>query len=320
MIQEYILKKLPMNRSLQYNISLASDDECVVRTGIVKADDKVDSFLHAVLSGYSREYFDLDNPDRNLFLKKFKRTLLTYPKPELNTLVKTALQEVYHFVENYKDPSKVAITNKAAGKVICDIISKDMSFYLLILKEVLPYKSVKKLLSSNKETLQLNVTEYLLEVDTLAKVERNKFNVIKTKLLNLLNELYSKSQEYYTKADIEPNLNNPEFIEVLRAKLERNIFVIDNDTKLPILIENQTELKYDYSKSIVVLKIDDSFEILGKLFERNRIKRDLDNDEPFIENIIKHFNPEPVCETNNPVVENIPEAIDEVEEVVDADI
>ena len=309
MISEYIIKKLPVNRSLQYNISLASPDECIVRTGIVKADDIVDSFLHAVLSGYSREYFDLDSSDRNLFLKKFKRTFLTYPKPELNNLVKTALQEVYHFIENFKDPTKVNITNKAAGKVICDIISKDLTFFTLILQEVLPYKSVKKLLNSNKETLQLNVTEYLLEVDVLSKVERDKFNVIKSKVLNLLNELYTKSQEYYTKADIDAKLSNPDFVQALTSKLERNIFVIDNDTKLPILIENQTELKYNYSKSIVVLKIDDSFEILGKLYERNRIKRDLDNDEPFIENIINYFNPKPVEDENETIEPNLEDEV-----------
>lgn len=305
---EKTITKLPMNRSLQFATPLASDEECIVRTGIVKTDDTVDSFLHAVLSAYSREYFDLDDTDRCLFLKKFKRTLLSHPKPELTSLVKTALQEIYDFIDNYKTPDRVSITNKAAGKVICDIVSKDMSFFILMFKEVIPYKALKKLLSSNKETMTLSITEYLLEVEVLAKVERAKFNQIKSKLVSFIDTLYAKTLEYYTKPDIEYSLTNPEFMNVLTSKLNRNIYFIDSETKLPYTNEPSSETAIQHNKSIVVLKIDDSFEVIGKLYERNRIKRDLDDDEPFIENIIKSL--KPVKETEEIIEKEVEQEVE----------
>ena len=98
-------------------------------------------------------------------------------------------------------------------------------------------------------------------------------------ILNYIDEDVFKY--YLTKiTNIECNEEN---ILLISDVLNINIYFIDSTTRLPVLIEDKQ--KYKNSQSLIILKVENNFEIVGKLLTKNKIKNIFLKDETIIKKL-----------------------------------
>ena len=73
--EEQDLKLLVPNKSVFFNSPLEDVNTCLSRSGVISEDNN--SFLHAVLGSYSKDYFNLSKDQKNNFFDNFKKSVFT---------------------------------------------------------------------------------------------------------------------------------------------------------------------------------------------------------------------------------------------------
>ena len=75
---------------------------------------------------------------------------------------------------------------------------------------------------------------------------------------------------------------------------------------MPFLDDKSQMFKND--KSVIIVKINDNFEIIGRLYKQNKIKRDFENDDLLIKKINMFlFNPEKVKDIYPELIKYLPD-------------
>lgn len=331
--EEHDLKLLVPNKSVFFNSPLEDVDTCLSRSGVINDDNN--SFLHAVLGSYSKDYFNLSKEQKIKFFDNFKKTIFTKKnwkntKKEYIYFVETfceAYSSIYKNIKRFnseKDKDKYKnildnIKSKVSYKTFKNTILKNIELYDLIFeligfdklrKNILKDSSLKDYsILSYKNNINKNIIEYLDSLELLKKTEFKRSEFIKNAILKLFNEVLDLTENIAFKIylnKIDKIVCNKENINILSERLKRNIYFIDSYTRMPYLYDKSQIFKND--KSIIIIKIKDNFEIIGKLYKQNKIKRDFESDDLLIKKInIFLFNPENVKDIYPQLIEYLPD-------------
>jgi hypothetical protein len=331
MISEYLeLKMLPVNKSVLFSSPLEDKNTCLIRSGVIN-DDK-NSFIHSILSSYSKEYYNLDKDERIKFLSKFKKSIFTKSNWKIERKDYEIFKEniIRTFYDIYKFISQILINddeenikkiihsfkNKKTIKIIKSLIVKNIDLYDLI-KELIPIDNIQAILNIQKTSsieeckkyMKNNLEQYVSNIEILKKTDSKRYDFIIKNIDDLFYYVLKQSEEetfknYLTRIKyLTCTLEN---IELISDKLTRNIYFIDSQTRLPFLLSDKQ--KFKYSKSIMILKIrNNNYEIIGKLLDGNKIKRDFDSNEIIIQKInMLLFNPEKIYKNYPELLDYIP--------------
>jgi len=302
------LKLLPVNKSVLFQTPLETDNVCVVRTGVYS--DQNNSFIHAFLSGYSKEYYNLETSEKDKFILKFKKTI--FDKKSWNNdkkyfkyfskNVNDTFLLIYKFIEKViKEDQDVKgelsrISDKITLNIIKNIILKNINLFDLM-TELLPIELLKDILDiegSNfsikiyKENVLFNLNKNLDDIEIFDEIEEKRVKFIKDNINKLFIFILDEIDEDLFKFYVNRSKMLPEnnILNILTNKLNRNIYFIDSDTRLPIMVDNK-QLYDKENKNIILLKINNNYEILGQLLKGNKIKREFESEDYLVLQINK---------------------------------
>lgn len=290
------LKLLEPNKTVTFKTPISDYNTCFVRTGVINDDGN--SFLHAILTSYSKDYFYMDIKNKINFLEKIKNTIFTknmFYKNNDNYLdfkdkLHSYLDVIYNFFTQCDN--KINIDDKKLQKIIKNMKINEVSEFIF---ELISYDELKKLLFlennyekfdylNYKNIVDKNLTEFLDSLEILSKIDKVKADYIKINILKIINDIIDNVDEieyknYYK--NVLCNISN-DTLNIICNYLKLNIYFIDSETRLPFTFENQN---YKYKKNIILLKYEDVFENLGLLLPENKVQRDFIKDDYIIRKI-----------------------------------
>ena len=309
------LERVRENKTVVFWSPLDNDQDVFVRTGIIDED----SFYHSVLYGYSREYSQLNTKKRNKFVSKIKASMVSKITKEKwgnldNELInkkyfkenlKNILENFYLFLEDKKcqenyiknivrnilvDEESIELYN-----LICNIVPYD-----IFIKEILPtiYEDTEKYSISSMIQYIIEYSKTILKnIDSINQLDSNSYQYVLNGLKTFLKEILEETEnisfnEYKEGMETISSDINSFTIDSISNRFNRDIYILDSVSRLPI---NTSKYSLKDRKSIILLKIDNSYEIVGKLLKGNRILRTFSHDDPLIIKI-KNFliNPEQI--------------------------
>jgi len=101
----------------------------------------------------------------------------------------------------------------------------------------------------------------------------------------ICSETYKESYKNYaesikdTKEDVDSNS-----IEFISSRFNREVYFIDGVARLPydVVQSEQLSRNNNTKKSIILVRINNHYEILGRLLPGNKVQREFDNKDPLI--------------------------------------
>ena len=286
------LKQLPQGKTMLFSSNIFGETDCVVRTGTHCCDNPCTSFIGAVLTAYSKEFASMTADDSLAYVKKFKKSMwkAVVKSPVVNEQ-KTILEDVFYFLENYKSKN-AEIKSKTSAKLILDFVVSDIDFYVLLFCNILSKKDTLQCVKYEKEDTLKKIMVLLMESSLLQKLDSVKRKKVQDKTFHFFTAIHEAAQALHSSTSecysngAKDDPNNPECVKLLETKLQRTIYILDSNSGDKIPDINYNTVKPSFPLSVVVLKVDDNhYEPLGKLLERNRIKREFSSGESVIESI-----------------------------------
>lgn len=295
------LKRTQDSRTLVFYSPVEGDD-VFVRSGMIKKTN--DTFLHSIFYSYLENFKEFDNNKKNEIVNNFKLSIL---KPMLiesykeNYFLKKMCKKIVSnlkivYMNKFNENNNSEIINylySYIDKKMCNLIIELISYKDFCNEIIL--KSLVKFKDNNFELfckeIYNSILNYVTNIEKLKKSNINKKKKFVYEVQNLIrhiiNYIYNiEINEYFSKYEDDNVNNNDYYLQMICKKLKRNIFIIDQKTRMPYkILENH---KLIYNKNIIVLKLIDSFEIIGKLLEKNKIQRDFNNNNLIIKKI-KNF-------------------------------
>ena len=122
------LEILEKDKSVIFLSPFTEDETNLTRTGVIKEN----SFFHSILLSYSKEYLELNDDDKNNFIKKLKDSLFSKKNLINNNYsdYKSNLLNIFDLVYNYI--SDANIENSELVKIIISKISINKVYNLFI--------------------------------------------------------------------------------------------------------------------------------------------------------------------------------------------
>ena len=282
------IEELPRELSMTNIQMLFSDDKNFVRMSIQNIFKN--SFIHCILSAYSKEYVNLNEENKKKFVMNFflgiepvlkmkhwerlSRKIQT--KLNFQDILKSNIKKVYSyflFDKNIKDPiiEKLMYENTQNGeekelyKIIFEVVDiKNMENNIipqvykkcsgLTIQQSVPkiqekiFSCSKKLFDSFGDEIDNNKKKYCL----------SRLNFLFGKIISLSENMCMKNHTDFLK---RKNLQiNDVTIDVIAKAIDRDIYFIDYKNSLPVVIG---KVIIKNRKSIVLIKFEDSFEVLG---------------------------------------------------------
>lgn len=298
------LQLLSPNKSVFFTSPLEDKKTCLSRTGVIHDDEN--SFIHAVLGAYSKEYFNLNSKDKSSFLSNFKKSI--YEKKNwkndkkqylffaegINDCYISLKKNIKRISESQTvDKDKLnSIKNKIALKIIKHMVLKNINLYDLIVdvmdvKFIFDDKEIEDYsISSYKKLINKHIDEKLESVEILKRIDEKRSEFIKKGIVNFFNAILDKVEDQAYKMylyKIKRVKCDSETLVSLSRILKRNIYFVDSETRLPYIFDETQKNNHD--KSVIILKIKNDFEIIGKLYSGNKIKNDFDREDLIIKKI-----------------------------------
>ena len=295
------LKPTATNKTVVFWSPIDGDEDVLVRTG-VKCDDF--SIYHALLYGYSREYIEMKNTGRINLVKKFRENLreklgrkdwykLADSKDQFAEELGMILLNTYLYL---KDSKFRCNTTKTMLKSV-DIQNNKQVYQ--IIKELLPIDTLEDdvfLVASNKHSCLDLYSKDILEIsgEELSKCHEFRLataeqqNYIRKKQKKLFSAMLSAAENLaYTKYKDDCNTDDevtPDYLSLLSNRINRDIYIINGDTRLPDKFLNQKD-NIKQRKSMILLKVGDDYEVVGRLLPCNKVIREFDYRESIVDKI-----------------------------------
>ena len=293
-VMSHNLKKLPVNKSVVF-FSPVEGDDVLVRTGTISEGP---SFFHAILHAYSKEYTTMDRKDRMKFVHKLRASMVgrvdkeSWEEMDGGVIAQVSfLKNVSNILDNFYEfilGSESRVRGRSSRRVIKSLIkdSKDMENYKLM-TELIPLKSFKPKKNCTgilecKESLKKEMLKFL---DILNSIDEDKAEYIKN-MINTFITLVTKEAEDAAFKDYVTGLENigtevnSFTVDFISERFNRNIHFLDSKKRLPYKI-NESSYKSGV-KSIIVICIDDHYEVVGRLLPGNKIQREFSDDDTLI--------------------------------------
>lgn len=300
-----VLNPLSSNKNVLFTSPLEYKNIFLTRTGVF--NDKNNSFLECILSSYFSEYSSETPQNKNNIFTEFKKKI--YSKDILNkeqkyykyfyNNIRECFETLYKCIKNLNENENESlkdIKDKLYLKIIKDKISPNIILYDVI-TDLLPIDIIKDQIlndeNSNKnifeyrEKILNNTMEYISTLKILSEIEEKRSEIIKNAIVDFINTILIDIEEDIFKFYLSKITNidcTEENIKIICKNLNINIYFIDFKTRLPFELFCDIQ-KYENPLSIIILKLENNFEIIGKLESKNKIKKIFDINEILIERI-----------------------------------
>jgi hypothetical protein len=283
------MENLDSGKTVIFATPISGYNNHLVRTGNIQEDK---SLVHAILTAYSKDYFLMDKKTKKDYYTKFIENIVDIKSyEEKNENYTRYKEQIIKFVEfmyadnqdelktkNFKNILK-QISNNPVYDLIPEIILKEDM--LDILK---PSSEVG--FSKYKDEVKHSVKNYLDSVDVLNQVDDNKkVELIKKNIKHIISIIIDDIKTYEYNSFKNNILSQDDFklINTIMDKIKTNIYVIDSTNKLP---SNFNKLENNKnSKSIILIKLDNTYETIGLLLPKNKIQREFDSDNFLVQRI-----------------------------------
>ena len=316
------LKTLSPNKTVIF-VSEFQGDIDLVRTGNCDSDL---SFLHCFMQTFSKKYFKLNEEKKeklvidlyNFLVKKFWNTEINELDFFKSCLLKNTT-DFYNFISDNLDD-----VGKSIGKILKKLNKKDENFknyYKVIMELVSLDQDVKGVVFKECETID-NVTEYsktfLCKLNTHIKNKNEMKEIPEEKaefILNVIDQIFSfifsqteKDNYKNYKKKIRPQIVlNKNIIKYLSEKFQKDVFIIDSDTRDP-LKDYFIEENIQNRSSVVFIRFQEEgkYEIVGELLKDNKVNRNFDPSNVFILKLKdkllkkeKYYNSDDSCDSSD---------------------
>ena len=319
------LETIPVGEVRVFHSPIEGPDN-LVRTGTITND----SLLHSVLYAHSTEYIRMKNRDRESLVSKVKKQMATDMEDDIwnetsksesvhlsfTQIVRDSLRDFYNNVLNNKK-GKTSCGRKLIRKVLNS--SKDRDTFS-ILFQILSEKQLNEIINeimkicSNDllitcmdgiEERLIHVLESHPDLEQLNSSKRKKCIDKLSDFVHMVLELSEKIVKKENKQSFTLTVNNKN-IEYISNRYEVDIYFIESNNRLPIHINDKQNIRG--RKSVIIMCIDDKYEVVGRLFNKNKVQREFYNDDPLIERIrIFLYNPSKVKRIYPDLVNYLPD-------------
>jgi hypothetical protein len=295
------MKNIPVNKTVVFYSPLEGDD-VLVRTGTIEDG----SLFHSLLHAYSKDYTIMNRRDRIKFVRRLKASLVGNTDREnwintfvtlepLNKNVITILTNFYNYLETSSDIKgrstrrviKLLITKSNSNLEIYKIIKDLIPLEGPLKNHILPIATSKTTPQDYIKTLIKETEKYINATQILDSIDNVKATFIKDTLVKFL-DVVSKEAENAAFKDYFSGMKHSGLeadnftMEFITERLDRDICILSGNTRLPI---NNHGGSPKGRKTIIILKVDDHYEIVGKLLPGNRIQREFESNDIIIEKI-----------------------------------
>lgn len=287
----------PINKTAVF-YSPIEEKDCLVTTGTVEGN--ILSFINSMLIACSRKFKNLSNEDRiqiikkardAIFVKINKKQWLIQGLNAFERILSIILKDFYLFIndKNYKP-------NSVIRKIGKELIKDKHNFELYkIITDILPQETFLNVQSngtidSYKQNTKVVVRKYLENLEELQALDDEHLDHILSNIARFTTVVLDEA-EYVSFKTYTYDVDEVDdiFVDSVADYFDCNIYFINAKTRLPYTI-NKFE---DFRKlnSIILLSFSNNhFEIVGKLLERNEIKREFLIDDSLIKRINKILN------------------------------
>lgn len=275
MKKEKELNILEPNKTVVFTTPISLKNTCLVRTGVINNDNS--SLLHSILLSYSKDYFYMDNKNRVKILNKLKINIFDKEKFDVDNFLnfKNRFFEVFEIFYNHITNNE-EIKDKNIEKIVKNICNNELHD---IICELIPLEDFKNISLVKDEKIFFNVEPFLDNLDILKYIEKEKSEYIKKNIKQIINNVIIEIEKDEYKIYLDNILKDTDSINKISKCLKLNIYFIDYKTRLPFLFSSNQSFKNN--KSIIVLKLENTYENIGLLLEENKVQREfkLEKDE-----------------------------------------
>lgn len=289
------LKLLPVNKTVVIYSPIEGND-VLTRTGVISDS----CFYHAILHATSTEYVLMDENNRTQFVNKLKQSLKDIFTLEMWKELKNShkfftnrIQFIYfNFIRFInKDPKA---KGKSTRKVIKNLINDKTSKleYFDIIAQLIPIDIFNEILKETimsidvndiddiKTNVVKNIIKYYLNIQEIKYLDRERQKFFQKLITTMFEQIFVEAEysaykaflvSLYSKAKISPLIMN-----LLSTKLNRDIYILNSNTRMPIEGLDQNIQK---RRSIILIKINDHYEPIGRLLAGNKVQRDFAFDD-----------------------------------------
>lgn len=339
------LNILEPNKTIVFYTPIEGND-VLVRTGTFSDSN---SFIHALLHAYSKEYVSMNDVGRIKFVKKLRTSIATKIDIPIWESMSSGIVASIPFKENitsiltdfyrYINRGNGEGRTKQVRNVIreCQSNNKDMSSYKLLSEvvtldmfttSIIPSayeKSSTKLVSDLTKSLVAYSSRFCSkEFDKMNKDAKGKglggdkvtfyLKTLETLIESIAKESSTSAYDDYIKSLCDTDLDvNSLNVDLISEKFNRDIYFIDSKTRLPYKISNTSgSIKNIKSrKSLIVMWTGGShYEIVGRLLSGNRIQREFDANDVLIKTIYTYsYKPERIPDYYPDLVAFLPKEV-----------
>jgi len=319
------LSILPANKTVVF-YSPAEGRDVLVRTGITGGKN---SFIHALMHAYSKEYPQMEAKKRVKLVEKFrdgiseKLNRKQWEDASASLPVKITFQEninkiladVYRSVEkNKKCKTEEGTTvikscekNKEVYKIMTELVSLD-TFSDEILSKAYdecseePIEKCKEIITNTSNEF---IQGILNGLGRGIERERKRYCLEKMNMLieKILSEAENKSYKNYS-SNLKKSLSVDSFaVGLLADRFKRDIYFFDSKTRMPYMMGETKNRK----SLIVMWHGGEHYEIVGKLLPGHRVQREFSVDDHLIKRISTFlYHPERVPEQYPNLISYLP--------------
>ncbi len=304
------LKMLPVNQTQTFLTPLQGEDT-YVRTGTVGEGSCA---YHSILHAYSPKYVKMNQRDRKQVVKKMRKDMadkftkedwekmgdgnlarFTFNK-EMNDLVSS----FYTYIERQDNGIQINVKEKRLRKILTDLITESTLEIYKIIETLVPYSEFrnniitltnitcsKSDIRACKEIIIDNAGIYLQgKLERLGGLEYCREKYIVESYRKLISAIMDEAENeaYYNFLNKLGGCH--EFVDeyslgIIGDTFNRDIYFIDGKTRIPYANDCNN---FKGRKSIVILWIGGvHYEIVGRLLPGNKIKREFEHNDPFIQ-------------------------------------
>jgi len=296
------LRKISNGKTVFYNSAFSSNNE-LVRTGI----DTENSFYHSLLLAYAENYSDSSTEEKNdmvsRFIESISKKITEENWEQLNSKYRLVsydsdflsfLDSFYEYIETRRKPDNQMVQN-----VIDKLhIGSNFDLYEAIF-ELVSLSNCKESLKltnrnshsgdllsfeSYRKTFISNIISILNSSREFKAIDKEKKNYI-INILNTFFVAFFKDLGKHLLVQFKTNMTsveskvNPFLLSTISKRFKRDIYFINGSNKLPYSVE-QCETKS--RKSLVLIRIDNSFEPIGRVLDNKQIGYEFDSNDIFI--------------------------------------
>jgi hypothetical protein len=269
------LLPLPIGKTKVFYTPLEGKD-VIVRTGTDEYKQEMESIASCIKQAIEPKFVTLERTERESKVTDLLKEPLTLNEYREQIII--LIDDFYK--KNDKNP-KLAVVKSRLGDyspflVIAQLFTFKMFetkiFADLFAPRIADKQELKKILIDNTTKC---CTEFFNKVKELDDKKRKQCISKIVKVVTIISE----------EADQGGNILD---LKSLCKKLERNIYFFDSVTRLPIFpkkFETELTLPLVYKKSILILVLENGYELLGRLHEDKRVQRDFTHKDRIIKRV-----------------------------------